>query len=174
MKNRLKTLILLAILAIVSPAFSAQPPGDFAKSGISVGLVVEDITKSLDFYQNVIGMVKTSEFSVESSRAKELGLSNGDRFDVTILKLENSEQAAEWKLMSFGKKAAHPKQNFVPDDTGMQYITIYVKSMKPILERIKKYNVKTLGITPTKLDEARDFVLVRDPDGTFIELIGPK
>ena len=174
MKNRLKTLILLAILAIVSLAFSAQPPGDFARSGISVGLVVEDITKSLDFYQNVIGMVKTSAFSVDAARAKELGLSNGDRFDVTILKLENSEQAAEWKLMSFGKKATHPKQNFVPDDTGMQYITIYVKSMKPILERIKKYNVKTLGITPTKLDEARDFVLVRDPDGTFIELIGPK
>jgi hypothetical protein len=46
--------------------------------------------------------------------------------------------------------------------------------MKPILERFKKYNVKTLGITPTKLDETRDFVLVRDPDGTFIELIGPK
>ena len=174
MKNRLKTLVLIVTMAIVSPVFSAQPPGDFAKSGISVGLVVEDLNKSLDFYQNVIGMVKTSAFSVESARAKELGLSNGDRFDVTILKLENSEQAAEWKLMSFGKKATHPKQNFVPDDTGMQYITIYVKSMKPILERIKKYSVKTLGTTPTKLDEARDFVLVRDPDGTFIELIGPK
>jgi len=174
MKNRLKILVLLATMAIASPVFSFQPPGDFAKSGISVGLVVEDLNKSLDFYQNVIGMVKTDDFIVESARAKELGLSNGDRFDVTILKLENSEQAAEWKLMSFGKKATHPKQNFVPDDTGMQYITIYVKSMKPILERIKKYNVKTLGITPTKLDETRDFVLVRDPDGTFIEIIGPK
>jgi len=174
MKNLLNTLILLAMMAMISPVFSAQPPGDFAKSGISVGLVVEDLNKSLDFYQNVIGMVKTSAFSVESARAKELGLSNGDRFDVTILKLENSEEAAEWKLMSFGKKATHPKQNFVPDDTGMQYITIYVKSMKPILDRIKKYNVKTLGITPTKLDETRDFVLLQDPDGNFIEIIGPK
>lgn len=174
MKNRLNTLILLATMAMISPVFSAQPPGDFAKSGISVGLVVEDLNKSLDFYQNVIGMVKTSAFSVESARAKELGLSNGDRFDVTILKLENSEEAAEWKLMSFGKKAMHPKQNFVPDDTGMQYITIYVKSMNPILERIKKHNVKTLGITPTKLDETRDFVLLQDPDGNFIEIIGPK
>ncbi|MDD2306341.1 MAG: VOC family protein [Prolixibacteraceae bacterium] len=174
MRNLLKAVLLLATLPIGLSAFSVQPPDDFAKSGISVGLVVEDLSKSLDFYQNVIGMVKTSEFSVDAARAKELGLSNGDRFDVTILKLENSEQAAEWKLMSFGKKATHPKQNFVPDDTGMQYITLYVKSMKPILERIKKYNVKTLGITPTKLDETRDFVLVRDPDGTFIEIIGPE
>lgn len=174
MKNRLKTLLLLALLPVVLPAFSVQPPDDFVKSGISVGVVVEDLNKSLDFYLNVIGMVKTSEFSVDAARAKELGLSNGNRFDVTVLKLENSENAPEWKLMSFGKKATHPKQNFVPDDTGIQYVTIFVKSMKPILERIKKYKVKTLGITPTKLDEARDFVLVQDPDGTFIEMIGPK
>ena len=174
MKNRLKAFILLAMLPIVMPAFSAQPPGDFAKSGISVGLVVEDLSKSLDFYQNVIGMVKTSAFSVVSARAKELGLSNGDRFDVTILKLENSEQAAEWKLMSFGKKANHSKPIYVPDDTGVQYITIFVKSMKPVLERIQKHGVKMLGKTPTMLDPNRQFVLVQDPDGTFIELIGPK
>ena len=174
MKNYLKAFVLFAGLTFALSAFSVQPPEDFAKSGISVGVVVQDLNKWLDFYQNVIGMVKTSAFSVESARAKELGLSNGERFDVTILKLENSEQAAEWKLMSFGKKAAHPKQNFVPDDTGMQYVTLYVKSMKPILERIKKYKVKTLGITPTKLDETRDFVLLQDPDGNFIEMIGPK
>jgi catechol 2,3-dioxygenase-like lactoylglutathione lyase family enzyme len=174
MKNLLKPFLFLAVLSVVMPAFSVQPPEDFAKPGISVGVVVENLQKSIDFYQNVIGMVKTGGFSVDGAQAQKLGLSNGDRFDVTVLKLENSEQAAEWKLMSFGKKATHPKQNFVPDDTGMQYITIYLKSMKPVLERIKKYNVKTLGITPTKLDETRDFILVQDPDGNFIELIGPK
>ena len=174
MKNLFKVFVFSITILLASPCWSATPPEDFAKSGISVGLVVEDLSKSLDFYQNVIGMVKTGAFSVEADIAKALGLSNGDRFDVTILKLENSEEAAEWKLMSFGKKANHPKQNFVPDDTGMQYITLYVKSMKPILERIKMHQVKTLGITPTKLDELRDFVLVQDPDGNFIEIIGPK
>jgi len=174
MKNLLKTFILLVALIVVMPLYSVQTPGDFAKSGISVGVVVEDLNKSLDFYLNVIGMVKTGEFSVEAERAKELGLSNNDRFDVKILKLENSDNAAEWKLMSFGKKSAHPKQNFVPDDTGIQYITIYVKSMKPIIERIKLHGIKTLGITPTKLDETRHFVAIQDPDGNFIELIGPE
>jgi catechol 2,3-dioxygenase-like lactoylglutathione lyase family enzyme len=174
MKKLFFSLLILAFLVTEVPVFGTQAPGDFAKSGISVGLVVENLEKSLDFYKNVIGMVQTGQFSVESNRAKELGLSNGNRFDVTILKLENSEQAAEWKIMSFGKKANHPKQNFVPDDTGMQYITIYVKSMKPLLERIKKSGVKTLGITPTQLDEKRDFVLIQDPDGNFIEIIGSK
>lgn len=174
MKKLIKCFAFLVSLLVASPAFSANPPDDFAKSGFSVGLVVENLRTSIDFYINVVGMVKTGEFSVDGPTAKSLGLSAGDRFDVTVLKLENSEQAAEWKLMSFGKKPSHPRQNFVPDDTGMQYITIFVKSMKPILERIKKYNIKTLGITPTKLDENRDFVLIQDPDGNFIEMIGPK
>lgn len=172
MKNLFKSIILLAVLLIELPSFANQAPGDFAKSGISIGVVVEDLNKSLDFYLNVIGMIKTGEFSVDADKAKELGLSDGNRFDVKVLKLENSENAPEWKLMSFGKNATHPKQNYVPDDTGIQYITIFVKSMKPFLERIKKYDVQMLGKTPSMLDETRQFVLVQDPDGNFIELIG--
>lgn len=174
MKNLFKAFVLLAAFLVVMPSYSVQPPDDFAKSAISIGVVVEDLDKALDFYLNVIGMVKTGEFSVDADKSRELGLSNGNSFDVKVLKLENSESAPEWKLMSFGKKATHPKQTYVPDDTGMQYITIFVKSMKPFLERIKKHDVKMLGKTPAMLDETRQFVLVQDPDGTFIELIGPK
>jgi catechol 2,3-dioxygenase-like lactoylglutathione lyase family enzyme len=174
MKLILKSVVLLVSMIIATPMFSAPSPDDFAKSGISVGVVVEDLNKSLDFYINVIGMIKTGEFSVDAAKSEELGLSKGNGFDVKVLRLENSEDAAEWKLMTFGKKANHPKQTYVPDDTGVQYITIFVKSMKPILDRIKKHGVKTLGKTPAMLDETRQFVLVQDPDGTFVELIGPK
>ena len=155
------------------PMHSNCAPGEFAKSGISVGVVVEDLDKALAFYTEVIGMVQTFEFSVDEAKSKELGLSNGDRFDVKVLKLEDSDNAPEWKLMTFGKKANHPKPQYVPDDTGMQYITIFVKSMKPFIERIKEHNVKMLGKTPCMLDANRQFVLVQDPDGNFIELIGP-
>lgn len=174
MKNLLKSFVLLAVLLAVMPSYAIQPPQDFAKSGISIGVVVEDLNKSLNFYINVIGMVKTGEFSVDAAKAEELGLSKGNSFDVKVLKLENSENAPEWKLMSFGKKASHPKQTYVPDDTGVQYITIFVKSMKPVLERIQKSGVKMLGKSPAMLDAERQFVLVQDPDGTFVELIGPK
>lgn len=75
--------------------------------------------------------------------------------------------------MSFDKKAAHPKQKFIQDDTGAQYITIQVKSLKPIIERLKGQKVAFLGSTPTQLNKDAHFVLVQDPDGTFIELIGP-
>jgi predicted enzyme related to lactoylglutathione lyase len=174
MKNFLKNVSSFLLLIVSLSSHAAQAPDDFAKSGISIGVVVEDLQKSLDFYLNVIGMMKTGEFSVDAVKANELGLSERNRFDVTVLKLENSENAPEWKLMSFGKKATHPVQNFVPDDTGIQYITLFVKSMKPILERIQKKGIKMLGKTPSMLDSERQFVLVQDPDGTFIELIGPE
>ena len=47
------------------------------------------------------------------------------------------------------------------------------KALKPVIERLKEKNVPFLGTTPTPLNENLHFVLVQDPDGIFIELIGP-
>jgi hypothetical protein len=55
----------------------------------------------------------------------------------------------------------------------MQYITLQVTGLELILERIRKYGVELLGETPVPFDAERHFALIRDPDGTFIELIGP-
>ncbi|KJF45189.1 VOC family protein [Draconibacterium sediminis] len=161
-------------LALVLFTFFAMAQNNFSKSAIGVGVVVEDLEKSIDFYTNVIGMVKTGEFSVSKEQCTELGLTDSYQLDVTILKLEDSEEASEWKLMSLGTKAKHPKQKFMSDDTGMQYITIMVKHLQPVLDRIEKQGIKVLSGKPSELGENRFFLLVQDPDGTFIELIGPK
>jgi catechol 2,3-dioxygenase-like lactoylglutathione lyase family enzyme len=146
---------------------------NFSSRLIGVGVVVADLERSLDFYMNGIGMVKTGGFSLKEDFAKRSGLSDGIPFSVTVLKLENSPEANEWKLMSFGKKATHPKQSFIQDDVGMQYITINVKALKPIIERLKQMKVPFLGSTPTPLNRNTQFLFVQDPDGNFVELIGP-
>ena len=146
---------------------------NFSSKLIGVGVVVSDPERSMDFYIKGIGMVKTGSFNLNEDFTKRSGLSNGVPFSVTVLKLENSPEANEWKLMSFGKQAAHPKQNFIQDDTGMQYITINVKALKPVIERLKELKVSFLGSTPTPLNSNLQFLLVQDPDGNFIELIGP-
>ena len=155
-------------------AFFAMAQSNFSKSAIGVGLVVEDLEKSIDFYTNVIGMVKTGEFSVSKEKCTELGLTDSYQLDVTILKLEDSEEASEWKLMSLGTKAKHPKQKFMSDDTGMQYITLMVNHLQPILDRVDKHGIEILSSKPSMLGNNRYFILIQDPDGTFIELIGPK
>ena len=146
---------------------------EFTTGTIQIGVIVSDFEKSIDFYTNVIGMVKTGGFSIDAEFGEKSGLTNAESFDVTILKLKDNPEAAEWKIMSFGKEANHPAQQYIHDDIGMQYVTIFVKSMKPVMERLKKYSITLLEETPVFLADGRQFVLVQDPDGNFIELIGP-
>jgi catechol 2,3-dioxygenase-like lactoylglutathione lyase family enzyme len=167
--NLFKTIIFLALLMTGKTVFSQS---NFSSKLINIGVVVSDLDRSLDFYVNGIGMVKTGGFSLDQDFAKRSGLSGGIPFSITVLKLEDSPEATEWKLMSFEKKASHKKSNFVQDDLGMQYITINVKSLKPVIERLTKQKVKFLGSTPTRLNKDLHFLLVQDPDGNFIELIG--
>lgn len=174
MNYLIKYSIILTVFMAGFNSYSIEPPDDFARSGIAVGVIVEDLEKSLDFYINVVGMTKVREFVVDAEKARRMGLSDGEIFDIKVLKLVDSEDASEWKLMSFRKKSDTSKQEYLPQANGFRYVTIFVKSMKPVLERIKAHGVKTLGESPLMLDAARQFVLIRDPDGNFVELIGPK
>jgi len=161
---------LFAFSIFLSSETMAQ--SEFSSGLIGVGVVTANLEKSLDFYLNVIGMTKVGEFDVDAEFGKSSGLTGGVPFHVDILKLQDSEQANQWKIMSFGKKGTHPIPKFIQDDTGMQYITIMVKNLEPFLKRIKEHKVKLLGDTPIPLGE-NHFVLVQDPDGTIVELIGP-
>jgi hypothetical protein len=86
--------------------------------------------------------------------------------------LEDSPSANEWKLMSFGKKGENADHKFIDNDTGMRYITIFYTSLNDVLKRIRDNEITTLGDTPVLLPDGNHFILVQDPDGTFIELIG--
>lgn len=171
MKTSLLKLLVIAAALLVN--FIAHAQSNFSSKLIGLGVVVSDLDRSLDFYMDGIGMVKAYSFTINEDFSKKSGLSNGIPVSVTVLKLENSPDANEWKLMSFGEKGTHPKQNFIQDDTGVQYITINVKALNPVIKRLKEKNIKFLGSTPIPLNEKVHFVLVQDPDGTFIELIGP-
>lgn len=146
---------------------------EFASSTIGIGVVVTDLERSLDFYTKVIGMTRVNEFDIDQEFSRKSGLTGGLAFHVNVLKLEDHPAATSWKLISFGKEAAHPISEHIQDDNGMQYITLQLKSLEPLLERIRKYQVELLGETPVPFDAERHFALVRDPDGTLIELIGP-
>ena len=169
--KKLSLILMIALAAIISSDIMAQ--SEFSSGLIGVGVVCKDIDKSLDFYLNVIGMNKVGEFDVDGDFGTSSGLTEGIAFHVDVLKLQDSPDANQWKLMSFKKEGSHPISTYIHDDTGMQYITIMVNSLEPFLKRIKQHQVKLLGSTPIPLGETDHFVLVQDPDGTIIELIGP-
>lgn len=166
--NLFATVLLIFLLHSVTMAQS-----EFSSNLIGVGVVVSDLEKSLDFYTGVVGMKVVSEFDVDGEFSRISGLARGIPFNVKVLKLEDSPMANQWKLMSFKEDADHPLPENIQDDTGMQYITIMVNSLAPFIKRIMQHNVKFLGETPVQSGENQHFVLIQDPDGTFIELIGP-
>jgi catechol 2,3-dioxygenase-like lactoylglutathione lyase family enzyme len=168
-----KSLLVLALACLIPIHTEIMAQSEFSSGLIGVGVVTRDLQKSLDFYLNVIGMTKVSEFDVDADFGKSSGLTDRVAFHVEVLKLQDSPDANQWKLMSFGKDGSHPMPRYIHDDTGMQYITIHVNSLDPFLKRIKKHGVRLLGDTPVALGENDHFVLVQDPDGTIVELIGP-
>lgn len=173
--NHYKHLAIIKYLTVILLPFAfnniLSGQSEFANGTIQIGMVASDFQKSLDFYINIIGMKKTGGFKIDENFGKSSGLTGGLPFEVTILKLEDSPQATELKLLSFNKKTKHRKSKNIQDDLGIQYITIYVKNLDPFLGRLSANNIKLLGDTPVKLGDGRRFVLVQDPDGTFIELI---
>lgn len=173
MTSHLHRLFLLLLASTLTWGRAVAQTNEFTSETISIGVVVSNLEKSLEFYTKVIGMKKTGGFSVNSDMGKKTGLTDGVPVTISILKLGESKTATDWKLMSFGKESPHPKGKHLQDGVGMQYITIHVKALKPFLQRIKENNVKLLGDTPISIGGTTMFALVRDPDGTFVELIGP-
>ncbi|MDX2303542.1 MAG: VOC family protein [Microscillaceae bacterium] len=157
----------------LSQTLRAQASVGYKNPVISIGVVVEDMNKSLDFYTRVMGMKKTSGFDLNADFSQRSGLTRGIPFTVVVLKLEDSPQATEWKLMSFGKKGKPNRSKHIEDDLGMQYITLYVNALSPFLERFKANKVNVFSETPTPIGENKYLILLQDPDGIFIELIGP-
>ncbi len=171
--RKMMTVVFLTLVALPAGTARAGEPA-FTEGAIHIGVVVKDLDAAVTFYTEVIGMKKTGGFEVDGPFGKASGLTAGLPFSVTVLKLKDEPDAAQFKLMSFEKDAKTPKSAHIEDALGMQYVTLMVADLTPFVARIKTAGVPFLGQTPVPLgDSGNHFVLVRDPDGTFIELIGP-
>ena len=171
----MKMAIVLFLSALFGVGSASAAEKDFAKKTINMGMIVTDLDKSIKFYKEVVGMVQVdqTEFDVDADFGKRSGLTDALAVHVEVLKLGPGPDATRLKLMTFGDRAKKQENPFIHSHTGIQYLTIYVAEMEPILKRIKQHKVKLLGETPIGLGKNTSFVLIRDPDGTFVELIGP-
>ena len=104
-------------------------------------------------------------------RSEKIGLAGGVAFDVKVLKLMEDDNATEFKLLSF-KKPKNPAESNITDRNGMRYVTIFYSNLDGVIQRLKANNIPFLSEEPTHIPDGRRFVLVQDPDGVFVELIG--
>lgn len=161
-----------ALLAGSSQA--AESANDFSKGVIDIGIVVQDANRTAEFLTNAIGFMEVKGFSASADLGRKIGLIDGYAVDVRVFALTD-EPSTKIKVLSFpqanGKKA---DQKFIHSTMGIRYLTIYVKDMNKAVERLKAAKVKCEGETPLELNGGTYIAVVKDPDGNFVELIGPK
>jgi lactoylglutathione lyase len=152
----------------------AETANDFSKGVIDIGIVVQDANRTAEFLTNAIGFMEVKGFSASADLGRKIGLIDGYAVDVRVFAL-TGEPSTKIKVLSFpqanGKKA---DQKFIHSTMGYRYLTLYVKDMNKAVERLKAAKVKCEGETPLEMGGGTYIAVVKDPDGNFLELIGPK
>ena len=177
----LSTFALVAVLLTTGAAhtFAQQPGSAFTSETIDPGLVVSDVKKSVAFYSEAIGMTEVKGFTVPASWTKDVGLTDGKALDIYVLVLGEGKSATRLKLMEVPGSNARPDDPYITSQQGIRYLTIQVADIDQALQRLSKAGVKPVtgsGLVALPEGFPKDIylTLVRDPDGNFIELVGPK
>jgi catechol 2,3-dioxygenase-like lactoylglutathione lyase family enzyme len=167
------TCIPLLLCQDATAADEAKKPV-FAKNTFDLGVVVSDLDRASKFYKEVVGMTEVKGFTAPAEMAASFGLTDNQAVVVRRFVLEDVNGAPSLKLMAFpmrpGKK---PDQKFIHSTLGFSYLTLFVNDMDAAVGRAEKAGVKLLGRTPAALGGNNFLTVIRDPDGNFIELIGP-
>ena len=167
----MKRFVLTVLLGFFLMACWAQESS--ADLGVAaIGMVVSDIEKSEKFYTEIIGMTPAGSFDLSPTWSKEAGAANGQPFSVKMFKMVDRDAATILKLAYFDKVEARPEQLGVNDYAGVNYLTFnYTKtSFQQVISRLDKANIEKLGGVKR---EGYQLIFIKDPDGIFIELVGP-
>jgi lactoylglutathione lyase len=177
----LRTLaVILAILTSAvcsfSPAAAVAADDNFVRTTIDLGMVVSDVNKSIAFYTQAVGFKEVPGFEVTGQFTGDAGLTDNQPVNVRMLVLGDGPTATRLKVMEL--PATAPKRGetkFIHSEFGFRYITIAVKDMTVALARLEKAGVKLEGKCPLTLPNSTTHLAVfRDPDGNFVEFVGPK
>ncbi|MDG1138025.1 MAG: VOC family protein [Opitutales bacterium] len=159
--------------------FTLAAQTNFPKQTIDLGLVVSDLNQSLDFYKEVVGFREIEGFEVKGSFPQAVGLTDGAQLTIKVLVLGDNETATKLKVMKVNskKEAKEISQPFIHTITGFSYITVFVNDVDKILDNAQKKGLKPYAKSPQILPQGfpQDLCLLmlKDPDGNFVEIVGP-
>ena len=170
MKIQILALTFCALFVSASQADEKE----FRTQTIDLGIVVGDLEKSLKFYTEAIGFTATGEFTATKALTKDSGLSAGEELLIKKLALGKGEGATTIKLMQSGEAPKKSDQTYITSSLGFSYLTVHVTSTKAALARLKKADVEVLAKGPALVPGTKvALTVVKDPDGNFVELVGP-
>jgi len=166
------------VLTIPAIAQEAKKSGEFFSKTIDVGMVVSDVGKSANFYTKAIGFTEVPGFEVGGEYATAVGLTEGKALKVRVFVLGEGDGATKLKLIQFPD--SKPKKNdsdFIDRELGVRYLTIFVNDVEAARKKYEAAGAKAIARGPQPLPkgfpEGWSLVIIRDPDGNMVELVGP-
>ncbi len=163
------TLLLVALMFL--PASIARGQQTPAELGVgAIGLVVSDMAASKRFYVDILGFSQTGGFSLDEEWSYEAGFSDGRPFSVEVFKLVDSPTATILKLAEFATTSRAELQENINGFSGVNYLTFNYPNLRDVLSRVEKDGLKIWGHVEKPNYQ---LVILRDPDGVFIELVAP-
>jgi lactoylglutathione lyase len=116
-------------------------------------------------------------FSVPGAFCEDAGLTDGKPLTIRVFVLGEGESATKLKLMQLAGAKKNDNQ-FITNEYGFRYLTIFVSDTTAAMERLTKAGIKPLGkgpvAIPKEIAPSTFLTVVRDPDGNLVELVGPK
>lgn len=175
-----RTLAALFVLTIAS-AMYLERDFEFSNGTIDVGIVVSDIDAAVKFYgAEGIGLSPQQPFSVGADFCRKAGLTTEHGLDIKVFRprADTPGKHTAIKLMQSPAETKRSDNRTILSQYGLSYLTIYVTRIDPIMDRLAAMGVEALAEGPTPLpgqdETGPHLVLVQDPDGNMIELIGPR
>ncbi len=147
---------------------------EFSRTTIDLGMVVSDVEKAAKFYTEVLGFKELSGFDVSAQMASDTGLTDNRPFKVRVFTLGDEPTATRLKIMTIpGAGLKKVDNQYLGSSLGFRYLTISVTSLTKAMERLQQHGVSPVK-EPYRLGGNSYLILVKDPDGNTIELIGPR
>lgn len=170
LKEKINRIFLLMMMLLITlPLF-----GQSVIKVETVGITVDDINKSLEFYTKVLPFEKISEVEVYGTEYENLKGLFGIRLRKVRLRLGNEEIELTDYLTTGGRPVPVDSKS---NDLWFQHIAIVVSDMNAAYEQLRKHNVKHVSTGPQTLPktipaaEGIKAFYFQDPDGHNLELI---
>ncbi len=176
-KHWMYALVVAAVVGgciIMAGAKQAGPKAEFSRTTIDLGMVVSDVEKTAKFYGEVLGFKELSGFDVSARMANDTGLTDNRPFKVRVFVLGDEPAATRLKIMTIpGANSKKVDNQYIGSSLGFRYLTINVADLTQTMARLKRSGVVPVK-EPYQLGGNSYLILVKDPDGNTVELIGPR
>jgi len=123
-----------------------------ARSCIDIGIVVQDIARSLAFYEGLLGLRKVGEMPLPFGRMHRLA------FGESFVKLIDPKVVPPAGVIGLAKAA------------GFRYLTFPIGNLDEVCAACEKAGTP-FEVRKTELLPGRSIAMVRDPDGNVVEFV---